>query len=67
MSEASKETKRRPGRPVEGQTKKSLSICVRTEPFVKEYVFEKFGGWQKFFDHYAYKLCPKEMRPKKVK
>jgi len=61
------EQKRRSGRPTVGLTKKSMSVNVRVEPFLKDYVFDKFGGWQKFFDHHAYKLVPKSLRPPKFK
>jgi len=55
------------GRPTSGQSKKSMSICIRVEPMMKDYVFEKFDGWQAFFDHYAYRLVPKDLRPVKGK
>ncbi len=57
--------KEKRGRPCKGASKRSLSVCVRVEPHLKDVVFEKFGGWQAFFDHYAYRLVPKELRPKK--
>jgi len=62
-----KEDKESRGRPINGKTKKSISICVRAEPMMRDYIFKKFSGWQGFFDHHAYQLVPKNLRPKQKK
>jgi hypothetical protein len=54
------------GRPIANVSKK-IQACIRVEPHVKEAVVAKHGGLQAFFDHYAYKLVPKDKRPTKKK
>jgi len=64
MAKKKAEDKRGRGRPLSGITKKDLAVCVKAESRLKEIVFSKFGGWQRFFDHHLYKLVPKSERPK---